>query len=352
MKDKNLLITFSITFVLFSFIIFLMYLIYCYSYYDNRQIELYLDNYNSNSWDYVYDHWYNNQEITKDQFYNSINIMYDQNLLRNIYDTYYKNNSKITFDVFNNQYYYGNSVIEKKNVLFETKGKTNLRNRKEFYFNKVNLENKYGYTTRLGIFKNIHILVPDGGSIIFDNEECVLNENVCTIPVLFGGLHKLLYNDNGAKYFTLINVYDDEMEFNVSNIENFVRYIGESQVKGAQVEKKENSFVNKGSYRVSACYLSSSCPNTRESYLILNEDGTCTLFIYITLDVSRDTYYGIYEINEDFIYLKFKSHVYNVFDYDTKEATDIEAETSMIMRFKIENANVISNEKYKFTYVG
>ena len=55
MKDKNLFITFSITFVLFSFIIFLMYLIYCYSYYDNRQIELYLDGYNSNSWDYVYD---------------------------------------------------------------------------------------------------------------------------------------------------------------------------------------------------------------------------------------------------------------------------------------------------------
>ena len=352
MKDKNLIFTFCITFVLFSFVIFLMYLIYCYSYYDNRQVDILLENYNTDKWDYVYDNWYDNDKLSKEQFYNSINIMYDSNFLRNIYDTYYKNNTRMSFDLFKNQYFYGSNVINQKDISFELVGKTNLFNRRKIYFKKINLENKNGYTTRLGIFNNYKIIVPDGGTINFDNQDCVIENNVCTIPILFGGLHKMLYNDNGIKYFALVNVYDDDLELDVTKSDNLVRYFGENEVQGVVQENKEDSFVNKGSYRVSSCYLATSCPNSRESYLILNEDGTCLLYIYITLDVSRDSYLGKYHINGDFLYLTFDRHTYNIFDYDTKESTDIEVASDMRMRFKIENPSVISNEKYKFTYVG
>ena len=67
MKDKYMTITAGITFVLFAFVIFLMYLIYCYSYYDNRQADIYLENYNRDSWDYVYEHWYQNEELSKEK---------------------------------------------------------------------------------------------------------------------------------------------------------------------------------------------------------------------------------------------------------------------------------------------
>ncbi len=352
MKDKNLTITIGITFVLFSFIIFLMYLIYCYSYYDNRKSDIFLENYNKDAWDFVYDNWEHKEEIEKESFYNSMNIMYDKNFLRNIYDTYYKANSKMTFEMFSNQYYFGDSAITKNKIIFATEGKTNLINRKKFYYKNVNLENKNGYTTRLGIFHNIKLEVPNNGTINFDNQACELKENICEIPVVFGGLHKVLYSYNGIKYFALLNIYSDNMEVDVTTIDGLIKYIEGQSVKGVTVTNKEDAFVSKGSYRVSACYLPSSCPNSRESYLILNEDGTCTLYIYITLDVSRDTYNGTYRINEDFIYLSFDRHIYNVFDYDTKEADDIEVVTDMKMSFKIEDANNLKNDKYKFTYVG
>lgn len=352
MKDKYMTITAGITFVLFVFVIFLMYLIYCYSYYDNRQGDIYLENYNKDSWDFVYDHWYQNDELTKEKFYNSINLMYDQNILRNIYDTYYKNNTMLSFDNFSNQYFYGSGVIDKNNIIFKTEKKTTLVSRKKFYYHTINLRNKGGYTTRLGIFHNLEINVPENGSISFDNEECELVDNKCNISVVFGGLHKVLYSHNGVKYFALLNVYSDDMIIDVTNIDGLVRYIGDNEVKGVTAVNQETKFVNKGSYRVSACYMPFSCPNTTHSYLVLNEDGTCLLFIYITLDVSRDTYTGTYFVDGGFLNMKFNHHTYNVFDYDTKEATDIENNTDMRMTFKIEDARNISNEKYKFTFAG
>ena len=352
MKDKNLTVTIGITFVLFSFIIFLLYLIYCYSYYDNRKTDIFLDNYNKDVWDFVYDNWEGKDEISKESFYNSINLMYDKNFLRNIYDTYYKNNSTLTFEMFSNQYFYGDSVIGKNKITFATEGKTNLIKRRKFYYKNINLENKNGYTARLGIFHNLKIVVPTNGNISFDNETCELVDDICTIPAVFGGLHKVLYTYNGIRYFALLNVYSDNMEVDVTNIDGLIKYISNGEVKGVVKEQVEDAFVNKGAYRVSACYLASSCPSSRESYLRLNEDGTCTLYIYIVLDVSRDTYIGTYKINGNFLYLSFDRHIYNVFDYDTKEANDIEAVTNMKMSFKIENPNNIVNDKYKFTYVG
>ena len=72
------------------------------------------------------------------------------------------------------------------------------------------------------------------------------------------------------------------------------------------------------------------------------------MYIYITLDVAGDTYYGNYEIKNGFLYLKFDRHVYRMHDYDTKQTTDIEGNLDIEMTFKIDNSSQISNYDYMF----
>ena len=65
-----------------------------------------------------------------------------------------------------------------------------------------------------------------------------------------------------------------------------------------------------GRYRFKKCYLESSCPNFSRSYMDLNADGTVTYYVYITLDISGDTYYGTYEIKNNFLYLYFDKSLF------------------------------------------
>ena len=71
---------------------------------------------------------------------------------------------------------------------------------------------------------------------------------------------------------------------------------------------------------------------------------------YISLDKAGDLYNGTYEIKDGFLIMKFSGHTYQVFDYDTKESTDITADVDMVIQYKIEENNVIVNDSYKFKF--
>ena len=62
-KHKNKLITISISLFLFLLVSFLIYVIYVYAYYDKHMESVYLDNFNKNKYDFVYDHMAFNQRF-------------------------------------------------------------------------------------------------------------------------------------------------------------------------------------------------------------------------------------------------------------------------------------------------
>ena len=55
MRNKNMTLTIGITAFLFIFIISLIYVLYCYSYYDGYQKEKYLDEFKKRDYDFVYE---------------------------------------------------------------------------------------------------------------------------------------------------------------------------------------------------------------------------------------------------------------------------------------------------------
>ena len=63
-ERKSMLITLGITFLLFSFIILLIYLVYCYAYYDENQINIYTDKFNTGNSKYIYDNMFNDSNLT------------------------------------------------------------------------------------------------------------------------------------------------------------------------------------------------------------------------------------------------------------------------------------------------
>ena len=110
----------------------------------------------------------------------------------------------------------------------------------------------------------------------------------------------------------------------------------------------EQVSLETGRYTLKECYLESSCPYRSYSYIDLRDDGTVTMYIYISLDISGDTYEGTYEVKNGFLYLNFDRHIYKMHDYDTKTKTDIEGNLDIEMVFKIDNSNQISNYDYMF----
>ena len=53
-STKALTTTFGLTILLFGFIIFLLYVIYCYAYYDKYQEQVYIDNINNNKYSFIW----------------------------------------------------------------------------------------------------------------------------------------------------------------------------------------------------------------------------------------------------------------------------------------------------------
>ena len=138
MHDKNMKLTIGITFFLFIFIISLIYILYCYSYYDGAQKEKYLTEFNRNNHEFVYENLTDHTKLKKEDYNKVIDLMYNKNTLENIYNTYYKgqrifNNSA----EFINEYYYGNQKIQLDDIEFAQEGKSTLFQRSKFYYKKI-----------------------------------------------------------------------------------------------------------------------------------------------------------------------------------------------------------------------
>lgn len=340
-------ITLVITFSLFLFVLFLVYLIYCFAYYDEYQESLYTDKFNQGDYKYVYNALDNESFLDYASFSNTIRLMYDKNYLKNIYYLYYSR--EMSLDDFFSLYYYGEQDVLKENIVFESIGKTDLFHRRKLKYQEISVVNKKGYKSSLGVKKNIHFLIENQSSLVIDGNAVSCENAVCSVDFLFGGLHTILYTSNQIQYYGIINVFQEEQEISVAAAHSLVK-VTEGKAENSLPVVHSSYSLQAGEYKLSACYLSSGCPSKKSSYVRLNEDGTVDYYTYITLDQAGDTYQGVYTVEGNFLILHFKSHIYRVFDYDTKQATDIEASVDIEIRFKIENDYTISNEDYQFQY--
>ena len=115
-------------------------------------------------------------------------------------------------------------------------------------------------------------------------------------------------------------------------------------------ETKSDYNLKTGKFKLSSCFLDSGCPSKSKSYVTLYDDNSCEFYTYITLDQAGDRYIGTYAISGNFLVMHFDSHTYKMFDYDTKQSSDIVAKVDMDIRYKIESDYIISNDSYKFKY--
>jgi hypothetical protein len=158
---------------------------------------------------------------------------------------------------------------------------------------------------------------------------------------MFGGIHRVSYTIDEKLYFGLVNVGHSN-EFDLMDIMIEV-------TEKEEISKDINVVtLETGRYTLKECYLQSSCPYKSYSYIDLRDDGTVTMYIYISLDISGDTYEGTYEVKNGFLYLKFDKHSYKMHDYDTLEHSVIEGVLDIEMSFKVVNSREIKNYDYSF----
>lgn len=350
MKDKNMMITLGITFFLFAFVSFLVYLIYCYAYFDKNQEGVFVSKFNQGSYDYVYDNFYNKDEIDKQEFYDVINLMYDKVALKNIYYLNYKNSIYKTLDEFINEYYFGDNDVLEEDVLFASRGKTGLFKRRDLYYSTIKVESGSGLRSSLGIKSNITLKIEDGASLKLDDKDIECSNDECVLDKVFGGIHTIDYVSNGFDYYGLINISTDNETIDIASSKSLIK-INKVDINEEEVPISTTDYDLKiGKYSLNKCYLSDNCPAKKNTYIQLNEDNSCTFYTYISLSKAGDTYVGTYEIVGNFLVMKFREHTYSVFDYDTKVTTDIVGEVDMEMRYKIEADNIISNDSYRFKF--
>lgn len=349
--DKNLKTTLLITFLLFSFIIFLLYLLYCYAYYDEYQEEVYLNKINEYDYGYIFKNMAGKDSLSEDEYNKVIKMMTEQKELKNIYYLYYRDLDDISLDEFLDAYYYGKFEVKHEDVNYSINGKTNLISRRAIFYQSIEVTNEKGYKTSLGVKRNIEFSVEDGATLKVNNESLECIDNICNVNSIFGGLHEVIYTSNGYEYYGIVNISKDKQKIEVTNLESLVR-IDDVSDNNILVDNEivENE-LKVGTYRLNGCSLSYGCPSSQKSYISLNNDGTCQFYTYITLDQAGDLYNGTYSRDGNFLIMKFDGHTYEVFDYDTKVTTNIDASVNVEMQYRIEENNILANEDYRFKYV-
>lgn len=354
--DKNLKTTLIITGLLFSFIIFLIYLLYCFAYYDKNQENEYFNKIVNYDYKYIFDNLAGKDGLGEEEFNKVLNMMNDKKNLKDIYYLYYRNTETLTLDEFVSKYYYGDVKYNDQHVVYSINGKTGLLKRRAIFYQSIDITNKKGHKSSLGVKRNINFVVEDGAKLKIDNKELKCDKTICKLSKVFGGIHEISYISNGYEYYGLINIVKDKQTIEVTNIDSLVRIdlISDNNILVKDDIKNDFSSNNLtiGKYNLNKCYLNFGCPSTKKSYLLLNDDGSCKFYTYITLDQAGDLYYGTYTKEGNFLVLNFNGHTYQVFDYDTKESTNITADVDIEMRYKIEQGNILTNDSYRFKYSG
>lgn len=350
MKKKNTIyITLGLSLFLFTFITFLIYLVYCYAYYDKNLENIYTNLFNQKEYAKIYEKMSNEENLSRDLYNIPLNLMYDKNNLKNIYYTYYKENEMFTLETFLNTYYYGDIIINRKDVDFEYLNKTNLLHRAKIKYQSIYLKSANNYETSLGVKKNVSLRIEKNAEVILDDEKIICDQELCHFEAIFGGLHKVNYKSNNKDYFTLISIKENNEVIDISTLDTLVGTANEIEPTLPDTPTVVSN-VTLGTYKISKCYLESSCASKKKSYLTLNENKTVEYYTYISFEEAGDKYIGTYKIEGNFLILSFSGHTYSIFDYDTKRTTNIEAKVNVEIRFKILNSKTLENDSYKFIY--
>ena len=227
MSKKSFIITSIVTVSLFVFVSFLLYVIYCFSFYDSNQENEYLLNFNSESYDFVYDHMNNKNYISKNSFNYSVNLMFRKNKLKEIYNLYY---SDLNEDDFINNYYYGNN-ISLEDIEFIKDGKTNLFKRRTIEYASITIWSRSGNKSSFGVKNNLKLKVGDNSKITIDEVGCEIKNNTCIISYILGGLHTVKYKVEDVEYFGLLNVINNNSEIDISNLDSLVRINNDQEIE-------------------------------------------------------------------------------------------------------------------------
>lgn len=223
-KDKSMLITIGLSSFLFLFILILVYLVYCFAYYDDNQKSVFVDKYNSKKYDFVYENMVNNDKLSLNDFYISLSLMKDKDKLKIVYDKYYSDKDLYKDEEdFINTYYYGDSEIIEDNISFMEVGRTSLFKRKKFYFENIDVINNSNNKVNLGIKNDIILNIEDSGIIVVDDKEINCNNNSCHIDYIFGGLHLVFYKSNNLEYIGILNINRSGQIIDITNLDNLVK---------------------------------------------------------------------------------------------------------------------------------
>ncbi len=345
MTNKNLIITISLTITFFLFILFLLYVIYCYSYYDNYLKDSYVKEFNHHNYNFIYNHLDNHEQLSITEFNSVIDLMYNKNTLKDLYNLYYKDSSLYPdLDSFLNSFYYGDKLITTDDVIFTKKGQSTLFKRSEFTYNKINVSNQSGNTSALGVIDNVVFNIEENSQLTLDGNPLECLSDHCTISSMFMGLHEISYVSNGFTYFGLVNVTSNIRNINITILDSLVKI--NEQITSPIVP---DASLNMGTYNLNECYVDSTfCAAKGISYLELREDKTCKLYEYISFTGARYLYEGTYKISGNFLILDFNGYLYQLYDTDTHEKSDINVTSSVEMIYKIVNQQKIISDKYSF----
>ncbi len=224
MNIKKLIITVLISLFVFVFLGFLIYLIYCYVYYDSNQENKYLDNFNNGNYSFVYDNLYNRDLLDRESYDTVVDFMFNKDELTKIYKKYYNGKVYVTLDDFLNEFYY-DKKINLEDITFNSNGTTNLFEKRELLYEKIVINNKHNIRSAIGVFKNILIDIEENSSITIDDKlyKCF---DECKLDYYYGGIHKVLYKSNNNTYFALININDNNQVIDVTNIGSIIKIEG------------------------------------------------------------------------------------------------------------------------------
>ena len=272
---RALTTTFGLTFILFSFIVFLLYVIYCYAYYDKYLEYQYTNNINNHEYDFVYDTLFDKGNLTYEQFIFSINKLDNVERIENIYNNYYKDTGLYDIDEFMDTYLFEIDNVVEEDIIFSSSGNTNLISRKTIFYDQIKLSNKKN-SISLGAFNKISFKIENNSILRLDNKELECVNNVCVIDKMFGGIYEVSY---------------------LSNLDSLVKV------------KEFDNVLKFGRYKLTSCDLI-GCPLIDKSYLMINMDNT--YYIHkIYKDGTSSNKVGNYIVNDNTIVLDEETFIIN-----------------------------------------
>ncbi len=343
---KRILITVIVSVVLIGIISFLMYVIYIFGFYNKNEVSKMTYSFNSNDFEFVYDNL--TDKLDKETYDRIISIMYDKSTLKDIYYLYY---SKSDYNIgdFYKEFYFGDKNVSNSDISYNYDGKTNLFKRSKITYNYINVSNKNGSKSSVGIINNVTLNVDNNSELYLDGNKCECDSNKCIYKKIYGGIHEIKYVNNNITYYGLLNVVSNDSTINISTLDSLVRINEKTELK--TVKDASLSTVKPGIYNMDRCYMSESCANKKKSYLYIFDDNKVEMYLYNSFEAAGNYFYGEWSIDEDNIIFKFDKHVYSLYDYDSREITNIDAEIDMTKKYQILDDETIKSDEYKFYFI-